>query len=298
MYHNWQTHTRDVEKRFLASFDHRIWLRASIQFSTESHPLNMRMVSKEADPKYTTSDDFVSEFESTRRIFMRQFRYHSSEMLLSLLLSARPNEPFVRFSTTVRNQELNALIERIAGGRAPQELKFEGSNHIANFDEWLAYKLYGTSEAQLCPSVLSFVVQEAKLLSDRSAFNALKHGRAAIDVVNGDFALSVKSENSKQYVSVVKPTKVISFANWDEKMTPNGLEFSYTHAVESVDSEYDRIAIFVASLLMKAIKLSRIARLNGEKLPDDFQLVTDAKLEEGFVRVKGLRVDSSLQAEC
>jgi len=266
-YSKWSPELLNPEQEFYKAFDPRIWFSAALQFH-KSAEVDLKLEYLDGEP--VTSDDvsdsdFQSNFASTRRLFLRQFRYQSSELLLSLMLCTQRDMPYLRFASKIKADELNKKFALIAERKTPYRLTRTGEDEELSFKEWVEYSLTGQINADLCETIAAFVQQEGKLISDRSAINAMKHGRAAVDIVDSNASFRIKMDG--KYKDILEPSPAITFFQWKEKVEIEHMRFEVTRGIEAVDSEYDLIAIQIASTLMNCIKQRRLAMLGLKVKP-------------------------------
>lgn len=274
---------RKIEERFYEAFEARIWVRAAFQFRSEAEPPLMRSVFEDSSVRDWTVEDrreVAADFIGTKRYFLRMLRYQSSEVLLLLLLSVSRGDSYLAFSTEVRNDKLNAAFTAISSRKIPEGCRWKIKGKPVTFPEWVSVALVGEVSEVVEKSVCDFVVQEAARLSDKRMHNAIKHGRANIDVSDQRISISVSGFDENPLIDA---GMLSAFHSVRVRGKPKGHR-ELCRVMESVDESYEETALFIASRLMLVIKAIRLAQLRSEDRVD-IQMVDNISLEQNFLRM-------------
>lgn len=284
IYKKWGDGEKRAEATFLKEFEPRVFLGGAYQFRSKAMPPRMRIKNGTdiTDLEASAVEDLASDYLPTSRYFMRLIRYQSSELFLSLLMASEPNQPALRFLSRTNFDALNKKIKKLSMKEIPNNSGWSISGKPLNFSEWASLKLVGRVADEVDDTISSFVAQEAKLLSDRTIFNAMKHGRASIDLK--DQSVSISVENGGDWQELLQQTPIVSAMVWEEDTSRIGISKS----IESVDAEADFQAIFIASRLMELLKNARLFQL-GE-WDGDVKLLNKLALDDRFFRINGMPV--------
>lgn len=106
---------------------------------------------------------------------LRFIRFHAAETLLTVLLGSYPHGPVPRFAKLYFGPRLNAAVEAVARMKIPAELPINGAE---NFEQWLSRKFWGRGGGSepLSDDVVKFIRVQSTLLSNKTVYNAFKHG--------------------------------------------------------------------------------------------------------------------------
>jgi len=294
MYEGWPETLLESEKNFYRRFEPRLWMRAAFQFREAAKTPKVRLTDLKENHAFLSEDevqDLQSNFEGTRKLILRQFRYQSAETLLLLIISGQKSFPYMRAASKIRFGELTDHFKSIAGGAIPSGFEVSINGKPLAFSDWIFAKITGQIGEPLDETIPRFISQEARLAAGRGAINAIKHARASVDIGENELRMIADTENEEQTI-FEGPT--ISYDHWEEKKVGGKIERSHLTSFESCDPVQDERAIFVGSIIMTAIQKIRLSLLAGEKSTTNIKLPLDINLDSSFFRLNsGIRENPS-----
>lgn len=201
---------------------------------------------------------------SLQQVLTRVMRYFASETLMLLVLAAPPHGPFFRVSSVIRGKKLNQVFATLAKRQIPKEFRLKANKiDVEDFPDWLGLKLFrdqgffGDPDAQ---SLLDLIVEEAELVSSRSAINAFKHCRPLNMGQSLAGKISVPREKGDA-TATITPVEGIQWVDWKSDVDGG---FSVRTETEEFDFEYDKTRLVQVCLIMDSIRNVRIAQLEGK----------------------------------
>lgn len=197
----------------------------------------------------------VGKSDKAAQIFA--IRFHQAETLLTILCAGNSRYPILKFLNADSKSSLSKFVSSISNRsvwicRSPISSDFSSLN---DFIEFLIFRRFGIIEN--IEEYTEFIVFQAKLFNDRSAYNAIKHGSSMSGgVLKSNFFVDDRLLFGSNVDS-------ISWVRWFHKRDGDGFEYRARN-IEIIDHLN---AIFYSSLIVNLIKVARIASINGN---DDF----------------------------
>ncbi len=214
--------------------------------------------------------DMVEGFESMQRSALRFIRFHAIETFLTALCGSPPHGPVPRFCAVYKFDEFNRIISKLAKKSIPDEL---GIGEVSDFSEWVSAKFTSrkiTGQTETLPTdVIDFISLQARILSEKSVYNAFKHG---CRVGHGIPDLQIQDKETGEWESLVPIKDGVAWLEWKENRRTG--KFSIEFGAMECDIEDDHSAIFIMSILVRTMKTIRLAQ-KGEKI--DVQMLTKIK---------------------
>lgn len=282
LYRGWSNDLRASELATLDHIDAATWLRTVVALLRIDHTGPIKVTFGEGP---NANPYFLREPVDNECLIIRFLRYVSSEQLFALLLSGQNFLPYARFASQVRYQDLTQAYSEISQGLVPE--RFSKLTGLQEFEPWLAVKLGDWNVGALCPSLIRFIQDEARFLSDRTFINAIKHGRARTQSTANMIEVKVQLEGV--WTSIFPISSVIWVEDWSE----NASGFNHSAQAETFDFPSEIGSLHVAYRLMEAMLNGRRAYLRmlatgDEACSIDFSLPCDIAFSAVVNRLKGL----------
>ena len=275
------------ERRFYENFDPFYFYTLSQAIGQSSNG-EIRVIDKETEEKIdnheileklTKSQNKISEYQA---FMTRALRYFCAETLLLLLVSGPQTSPFIRSASLIKPREFGTIVRAIADKKIPEGSTIPKNTRDLSFLEWLSEQCFGqaTWDDEISwDSLVTLISEEMKLLQNRGALNAFKHGKPKS--FGDGLGLQVKND-SGDYVPL---NKIIDGFNWIEWNETKGKEFSLSFNTEELNPEQDGKKVFAVGLLMNAIcqvRLMQIDKTSNSQihLPNDFETGLEVKRQK------------------
>lgn len=210
--------------------------------------------SKETD----FGEDFLDGMEEMKASALRFIRFHAAETLLTALLGSYPHGPVPRFAKVFFGPRFNNAVESVARQEIPVELPLKG---VTDFGEWLSRKFWVDQSAlePLTDDVVKFIRVQSALLTNKTVYNAFKHG---CRIGKSWPTMSMKDEKTGDWVPILEIQSGVGWLHWDEK---RGKKTSISFGAMECNVADDHGAITVMALLVRAMKKLRLAK-KGENV--------------------------------
>ncbi|WP_306028426.1 hypothetical protein [Stappia sp. MMSF_3263] len=244
----------DVEKLFWSQIDPLYHLKqASCIRYTKDIDQHYRLDEKPSKDSGFGADllEGMDEMKASALMFTR---FHAIETLLTVLLGSHPHGPVPRFAKKFFGQKFNDAVQSVARKEIPTTLGIRG---VTDYDKWIAAKFWGRlgTENVLDDEVIKFISVQARLFSQKTVYNAFKHGcRIGRSWPN----LSVKDEKSGEWLPFLEITSGVGWLHWEEDKKSKSA--SVTFGAMSCDPADDHGAVAIMALLVRAMKTIRLAK--------------------------------------
>ncbi|SDW23077.1 hypothetical protein [Litoreibacter albidus] len=245
---------------FYKAFDPKYYLRLAAQFELPA------FVSDTIGNERDLIPDNAERHIKTKTSFFRFIRYLSSETLILHLLSAYPFGPLPKTLSALRNDELNKALESISLGKVPQKFAILQDGRALRFSEWLEFIfLSGEKMEDFDRDEFSrFISGEARLIKNRDAVNAFKHGRIQEGIDGQPFQVSILSDEGERQPIFGEMRGGVQWVGWEEKCSLSSLTQSIKLGFEEVDHGLDYEVIKKSSALNQIVRDLRWAILSGD----------------------------------
>lgn len=256
-----------VEERFYGALDPFFFFRAAIQFQNRVS-CEVGFVSSDGGEQTDFAailSDETDNLPETRVAFTHYLRFLAAETLVLMLLTGGPFRPYVRIASGLKSDALNKAIEAIAARRIPAGFAFKISGREMSFSEWVRFMLAeGHEEDGIDDSIIEFVAQEAKLITDRGAINAFKHGRVSKAELSGRSTIRVAGGNDAESLPLSLKGSTIGWLEWSDLKPRNRGEGELRICEAEADPDWDMGRIFVSALIVRGARNLRLSRLRGD----------------------------------
>lgn len=244
----------DIERAFWSQIDPLYHLKQAscIRYAKDidQHYRLGEQPSKDTDFGAELLDGF-DEMKASALMFIR---FHAIETLFTVLLGSHPHGPVPRFAKKYFGPKFNEAVQSVARREIPATLGIRG---VSGFDEWMAAKFWGRlgAECVLDNEVVSFISAQAELFSHRTVYNAFKHG---CRISRSWPQVSVHDETTGEWLPFPEIMSGVGWMHWEEDKKSERASVSF--GAMSCDSGEDHGAVSIMALLVRAMKIIRLAK--------------------------------------
>lgn len=199
--------------------------------------------------------DGMDEMKASALMFIR---FHAIETLLTVLLGSHPHGPVPRFAKKFFGPRFNEAVQSVARMEIPATLGIPGAT---DFDKWITTKFWGRlgTESVLYDEVIKFISVQAALFSQKTVYNAFKHG---CRIGRSWPKLSVQDKKTGEWHPLLEINTGVGWLNWEEDKRSKST--SVTFGAMSCDPADDHGAVVIMALLVRAMKTIRLAKPGDE----------------------------------
>jgi hypothetical protein len=220
----------------------------------------------EGDADIDLHAELVDGLEEMRGSALRFIRFHAAETMLTALLGSYPHGPVPRFSKMFFGEPFNKAVTSVARREIPASLPLPG---VTDFEAWLATKFWCRRDRLLSAELVRFIGMQATLLSQKTVYNAFKHGCR----IGRSFPeMSFQNKETGEWMPMMKIGTGVGWVHWEERKKEPGA--TVTFGAMECDPADDHGAIMIMAILVRAMRTLRLRKAGEDgpvPLPSDIK---------------------------
>lgn len=256
LYQGWNSDLLEAELATYQGLDANAWLTSALALSETGCTGSIKAIVPIAGN--SASEIFLDDPADARRLTIRLLRYLSSEQLFALIVSGQLGYPYARMVRVMSYDKITKIYRSFANRTVPVEFSNVCGQKL-DIERWISVKLGDWEGNPCCSSLVQFLTDEAAFLENRTFVNALKHGRVRSNEIATSVGFQVFLDG--EWVDLTAMRQVIWVEEWIESRKGGVSTFQHYLHAEDFEIRSEIGALYLASLMMRSIKESRIAYL-------------------------------------